>query len=712
MGAWRVIAATVAAVIGTLGLPGATLAAASLTVVGGVGERTVSFVRLADRSLAGSLTVQVRNDAKKAKLGARYVPEAGPAAGGAKVSLAIRQGGQPLAQAPPLGANRIGTLRLTFGLPADASPSAADGTLSMRLGAGSPVTIPIKGTGAKLPGVAFQPQKLTLQMEDWTGKFGTAPAGDATVELIGPGVPALFGPGLASPSPELLVRGSTGYDGWLTLEDLERRSAVVATARVRMSGDLQAGSYEAKLPLSGLSPDAPVLDVEVLVKDAFYWAIVAVLLGALFALAIFLFTGINRRKAVLQMNLKRVLERYDDKRAELADYVAQNPPPQGLAAADSGPEGERPLLLWALTGLGERQSWFKRRRDAVPEIDGVSGIWSNIAFARSMPDLDDDEHRVAELAQRIVRWLDAVPYVKALDKTRRRLHEPASEHVWDVLKTPQKTTRLLKKARREPRDAAAQVELIAELELQQRWHEVLGALWDAIAAIYADMATNGTSYSGSARTELKGLMTKLEALDGKASADSEDADDYSGYESEAEALGAKLRYIASQHRVTLPGALAASVLQADGIDRAQAPAVVDRESAVEHYERNAIRSGPEAFPAERPGRGSTYGRVFVSDLLWTSLIALLAAVVYIVPFYDSTWGTWSDYGTAFAAGFLGKIGLDWAATPVFQSLRLGTKRVVAQVKAPPKPDAAPGPEAKPEPDAKAQPEAATAPVSA
>ena len=50
-------------------------------------------------------------------------------------------------------------------------------------------------------------------------------------------------------------------------------------------------------------------------------------------------------------------------------------------------------------------------------------------------------------------------------------------------------------------------------------------------------------------------------------------------------------------------------------------------------------------------------------------IALVSAAAYIPTFYTPTWGSWTDYVGAFAAGFLGKAAINWAALPLFQSLR-------------------------------------------
>jgi hypothetical protein len=47
-----------------------------------------------------------------------------------------------------------------------------------------------------------------------------------------------------------------------------------------------------------------------------------------------------------------------------------------------------------------------------------------------------------------------------------------------------------------------------------------------------------------------------------------------------------------------------------------------------------------------------------------------ASVVYLVTVYSDTWGSLTDLLTAVAAGFGTAIAVQWAALPIFQSLRL------------------------------------------
>jgi hypothetical protein len=65
------------------------------------------------------------------------------------------------------------------------------------------------------------------------------------------------------------------------------------------------------------------------------------------------------------------------------------------------------------------------------------------------------------------------------------------------------------------------------------------------------------------------------------------------------------------------------------------------------------------------------GAIIRRDLLWTASIALVTSVAYIPTIYNPAWGTTADYVSAFAAGFLGKVAINWAAMPLFQSLRAG-----------------------------------------
>jgi hypothetical protein len=83
---------------------------------------------------------------------------------------------------------------------------------------------------------------------------------------------------------------------------------------------------------------------------------------------------------------------------------------------------------------------------------------------------------------------------------------------------------------------------------------------------------------------------------------------------------------------------------------------------------------PDLAPPKPPRRSESLGWIIRRDFGWTVAIAVVTAAVYLLPFYGGTWGSLSDYGTAFAAGFLGKIGLQWAALPAFHTLRLRRKQ--------------------------------------
>ncbi|MHB8531253.1 MAG: hypothetical protein ACYDC2_00895, partial [Solirubrobacteraceae bacterium] len=90
-----------------------------------------------------------------------------------------------------------------------------------------------------------------------------------------------------------------------------------------------------------------------------------------------------------------------------------------------------------------------------------------------------------------------------------------------------------------------------------------------------------------------------------------------------------------------------------------------------------------AEAAGRPSRpGNGIGRAWsaatpdwlraltVSDYLWSLFTVLVTTAVYVATFFNPTWGTLGDYGTAFLAGLTGKVAINWAALPIFSSVRL------------------------------------------
>jgi hypothetical protein len=58
------------------------------------------------------------------------------------------------------------------------------------------------------------------------------------------------------------------------------------------------------------------------------------------------------------------------------------------------------------------------------------------------------------------------------------------------------------------------------------------------------------------------------------------------------------------------------------------------------------------------------------DLYWSLAIAAFASAAYAITAYNDTWGSGTDLATAFLAGSLGKVAINWAALPIFQSTRL------------------------------------------
>jgi hypothetical protein len=58
------------------------------------------------------------------------------------------------------------------------------------------------------------------------------------------------------------------------------------------------------------------------------------------------------------------------------------------------------------------------------------------------------------------------------------------------------------------------------------------------------------------------------------------------------------------------------------------------------------------------------------DLAWSLPAILGASALYLLTIYSDSWGSLDDLLTAFTAGFGTAIAIDWAAVPIFQSLRL------------------------------------------
>jgi hypothetical protein len=649
----------------------------SLLLVGGQSAvRSVPLTENSKAELIGTVVLGLRSKEKVDSLLVSYVPS-GNAEGDAAGSVALAKGTDD-----SFGAGREKSIPLVFTLPEGSSPEDLNGTVVIRSAPHAKagrhrlevVVSGASGAGASLAGVSIQPEKLEIDVVSEVPTSGPTRE-SAQIQLSGPGVPALLASGRTPPF-DLLLRSDHGDEVHAKLVNLEQGStSAVATAEVKLEGRLKPGKYEGSAPLSALSPTSPKLSIEVESGNSLLWALLVVFLGAVLGGALYLASGIHRRKALLRDEVKSLLRSYS---AALE------------RAAKSSDNGRLPL--WTLDPyLGEdRKNWYTVKWNAVLDFDGaVRTIWSDIHWARNDDDLDEVAAQVAELRARIVRWVTVANSVTALRVASKLKPKGIAGHLWEDSKTQRDTELLLERIREiEPGDDQAGKALIERINRQARWHVELAEAWNARAILTLDVTNNESKYDDTIKDTMK--LLDLEALDKKGSPEAKrDAEAQVGLTIDLEGLRRRMRtvYKGDQEDLKLKQPLPPSAtIAAPTIGVAAATATSGSIEAVveDSMMAESTRAEPKATrqfdaPLRRASAsGSTHDgerigfqveAILRRDLLWTVATALAASVAYIPTIYSSTWGTPSDYLSAFVAGFLGKVAINWAALPFFRSLK-------------------------------------------
>lgn len=662
----------------------------SLVLLGGQSAaQTVNLSESSKTGLTGTLVLALRSKIRATSLRVSYLPF-GNTAGAAAGSVAL-----PDDVADSFEVGQARSIPLRFNLPEGSSPEDLGGVVLVKPTSGQHVTghrleIAISGAGAELKGVSVRPEKLEI---DVVGAVPTSGPGEASagIQLAGPGVPALVESGTTLPF-DLLLRSDHGDEAHARIVGLQQSPSdpAVATAEVKIEGTLKPGKYEGSAPIPALSPDAPKLSIQIESGNSFWWALLVVFVGAVVGGALYLASGIHRRKALLRDEVKSLLRSY-------ADALQQ--------VTDKSDDGELPL--WTLdTYLGKDESkWYEVKWNAVLDFDGaVQTIWSDIHWARNDDDLDQVAGQVEELRTRIVRWITVANSIAALETAKGLTPKSISGHKWEDQKTPQDTERLLEQIRTiEPSDDKAAKELIDRINRQARWHLAMAEAWNAKTILTLDVTEHEGKYDKSIEDTMKTL--DLAKLDADASPESKrDAEKQVDLSLELSRLAKKIEVVykgdPSELKLKQP-VPAESVIAAPTIgvmaaatgDGSIEESIVEDSVMVESEREEAKATHLGDTLRSASGSGSTHDgeriqlqvkAVVRRDLLWTAATALVASAAYIPTIYGPTWGTVPDYISAFAAGFLGKAAINWAALPFFRSLKPGKAATSGDEGAPPK----------------------------
>jgi hypothetical protein len=563
---------------------------------------------------------------------------------------------------------------------------------------GDPVRLEVTGAGDPLAGVSVQPEQLKIQVSG--APLDTPDGATASIRLTGPGVPRLLRTGTDTSSFSLLLRSDHGDEATARLTDLKPRAGnpTSASGTIEVSGKLDVGKYEGSAPISSLSAAAPKLSLTVESGSPFLYVLFFVSIGTLTGGALYLASGRRRRKTLLQDQVKSILSLYC-KRLEELEQDRRSRDGQGTLPV-------KPLDEY----LGPPENWYRIKWNAIVEFDGaVQSIWSGIHWAKDDSDLNEVGKQVDSLRERVIRWLTIVNSICALEQAAALRPDDHGTEPWRDRRVCRDTDYLLRLVRDiEPADDATAKSLVDRIGRQAHWHTVLARAWHARTklddAIRADR--DRADYSDNDRDMLTTL--NLAALDCNASPESgRTAEKQVELEQE---LAAHTQKIVRTYQGDARDLVLGSVPQGKTEDAAAAALAIFEMGAVYTAADRGLVT-PALTDAQREAdkvsrkesferTPNVLGQTILRDFLWTAAIAIASSAAYALTIYNSTWGTVPDYVGAFTAGFLGKAAVNWAALPLFQSLRAATSPAATATDAKPaetetKEDGAPDPAAAP-----------------
>jgi hypothetical protein len=690
--AWRQIVVVVAGLAATasIGVWGALAAAAEdpapaptptpkLEVLGDPGARTVELLACdaaTDESagsqgsplggacankgdtphLGGQVTLLVRNSSKEnITLEVSYLSKGStgtiPLPGDSDRFFLIEDGQQStdlsaaaetVVESPPqLEPGESRPLSIGFALSPGEPAAAIDGSLIVGPEDEKPSVVPIAGAIRQFKGLSVVPSTLSMSSDD----------GDAEVTLVGPDLVEFLRFGRFD-DPTATLYSDTGDTTNAALElpaadavassDHPNRAAATVTLE---DANPPAGKYTGKLSLSDLATDAPSVDVELHSHRSFLTLVFLVLIGVIAGglLTRLVTTAMRRRllHEILEQSLdayRHVLGTGETKSWRLDDLLGENP----LEASPTPSEAR---------------------------LQGLQALRNSIDAARSSGDLDEDADRVLDMIARMQRWLRVEPLARRLAiLAGRRPSASPTRLDWSKSKTLRDTRTLLEMAQREPADAAKADDLVNRLLFQIEWHNSLVAAWN----VAANKAT------------LTAPVKELEkALGDKSEVGARTAEDQDGLEARLQALVRQLPDGAVLAMPAVPGEPKKELKNGITPVKWNASsnlftgwATLDAQSYGQ-LTRRAATSARAGYTLNPSDLLAELGRLRPPDIGWTIVALTVASIAYGAAEYSDTWGTCQDMATAFLAGVLGKAAVNWAALPIFQSIRLRSSKAEA-----------------------------------
>ena len=519
-----------------------------------------------------------------------------------------------------------------------------------RLG-GSPVVLRIRGVRSEERTVTISPKSVTLPVTRDRIAALRPPAldeqdvGTAYVDLSGPGAAAYARRGLTA---TIVVRRDDGKSIRVPIAVTPGRDntseLTIPDKDVPVEFDAP-GRYEGTLPL-GSGSESPKVKLVVTVREWWGWAIIAVLLGVLLGRMFPPFLKRQRMRKRSRQALRDAVARFGAARRGRTEPAAYD--------LDAIITPDR----WRLRGL------FTRPQDE------IARMLAKIDAAETDPDYEECNREAEGLRARVDRWAQ-------VERAARRLRRLLDE---EVPKRPAK----------------------GEFSTTAAHTDAMSFSWYLTAPLKADQATEAVSRVD---RECKVLKLSIEIWRRQARLD-ERIDDGSPADLERRELELDKLW-GTPGDPTRRGLVTFAKLGTTLESANRQLRALERE-----HPRRIIRAGSSANPWRRRfaawvnrdlARGARIlamiwqglrvalavvvgwmvrvvgttitrisGWLAVAEALSLLLALTVPAAVYILGLYDEDWGSPLDVLTAFAAGFVGKLALDFGAGGITVGFSRGT----------------------------------------
>jgi hypothetical protein len=392
-------------------------------------------------------------------------------------------------------------------------------------------------------------------------------------------------------------------------------------AKVEVDGIPRAGDYAGTLSVDPLDDKAAALEVTVKARHAFYFPVIALVLGMLLGVGGTSLYEIKRRRDVLRLAL-----------VDAGSWLQFTTGPNGLYTLQKELIGDDINADLFPSGTGCKGEQAK---------PALVKLYCDVGRARLRSTLDSRAVQVEQMLARIERWYRAGVALTALRKAVDLLPADAPASARSQSET------LVNELAQEPTDDS----------------ELLLARVNAQAGV------------------LEALAAALREWRVRPEPDKDPASVYRQFPSAAERTLDESRKL----RVRLLDLRAELAARPDPTRRVEVMLVSTEQPFVGAPPWSIATgaqtlSEAEAQQLEPPWAGDTGGLV-ISRRIRTSIRtadvaaflahATVAVVAFLIPLYiATTFGSWSDYAAVFAAGFLGKVALDKSLSP-FRSTKLG-----------------------------------------